>query len=271
MSIHKEYTKVTVPALKEMKTNGEKITSLTAYDYTTAKLLDQAGIDIILVGDSLSMVFAGEESTIPATMDQMIYHTTIVSKAVSRAMVVGDMPFMSYQGSTDKAIENAGRFLKESRANAVKIEGGKRNISLIEKLVGMGIPVMGHLGLTPQSIEQFGSYKLKAKENEEAEQLKEDAMALQDAGCFSIVLEKIPSDLAKHVSESIDIPTIGIGAGVDCDGQVLVTNDMLGLFDEFKPKFVRRYNSLAEQMRENFKSYVADVKSSEFPNTKESF
>jgi 3-methyl-2-oxobutanoate hydroxymethyltransferase len=271
MSVHKEYKKITAPVLKEMKANGEKIACLTAYDYSMAGLLDQSEIDLILIGDSLAMVVAGEESTIPATMDQMVYHSKIVAKAVKRAMVIADMPFMSYQIDKKEAIRNAGRFMQESGVNGVKIEGAGRNIELITELSEMGIPVMGHLGLTPQSIEKFGSYKLQAKNNEEAEKLIQDAKDLEKTGVFSIVLEKIPSDLAKKVSEAISVPTIGIGAGVDCDGQILVTNDMLGLFDAFKPKFVRRYNNLADQIRENLKSYSNDVKSNSFPNESESF
>lgn len=271
MSIHKEYKRITVPVLKEMKANGEKISALTAYDYSTAKILDSSGIDFILIGDSLAMVFAGEESTIPSTMEQMLYHSKIVSKAVSRSFVVGDMPFMSYQVSIPEALRNAGRFLQESGVNAVKIEGGKRNIELINRLTEIGIPVVGHIGLTPQSIEQFGSYKLRAKESSEANILLEDAIALEKAGCCSIVLEKVPSKLATKISQSISIPTIGIGAGNGCDGQILVTNDMLGLFDDFKPKFVRRYNNLAEQMRKNISDFNSDVKNSSFPNESESF
>jgi 3-methyl-2-oxobutanoate hydroxymethyltransferase len=271
MSVHQQVKQVTIPKLLEMKSKGEKITALTAYDYSFAKILDQAGIEIILVGDSLSMVFAGEITTLPTTMDQMLYHTKIVAKAVKRAMVIGDMPFMSYQNTLKDAINNAARFLKEAGAYGVKIEGGKRNLKLIEKLVEIGIPVMGHLGLTPQSINQFGSYKTRGATTDEAKLILEDSKMLEDVGCFSLVLEKIPKLLAADISKQLKIPTLGIGAGSSCDGQILVTSDMLGLFDDFKPKFVRRYNNLAEQIRLNTKNYIEDVKKQQFPNNEESY
>jgi 3-methyl-2-oxobutanoate hydroxymethyltransferase len=263
--------KITIPDIIALKQKGKKITALTAYDYLTAGMLDEAGIDIILVGDSLGMVVAGYSNTLPVTMDHMIYHSSIVSRAVKNALVVGDMPFMSYQASIEQGIENAGRFLQEAGAEAVKIEGGRIVLPLVEKLVQLGIPVMGHLGLLPQSIHKYGSYKLQGKDPEVAQQLKEDALMLQNAGCFSIVLEKIPAKLAKEVSQSLTIPTIGIGAGPQCDGQILVSHDMLGIFDQFKPRFVRRYANLAKQMRDAFQNYVKDVQSGKFPTEDESF
>jgi 3-methyl-2-oxobutanoate hydroxymethyltransferase len=263
--------KLTVPDIVELKNKAEKITALTAYDYLMAELLDTTGIDIILVGDSVGMVVAGKTTTLEVTMDQMIYHTRIVGQAVKRALVVADMPFLSYQPSMEMGIHNAGRFLKETGAQAVKIEGGEIFAPLIQKLVQMGIPVMGHLGLLPQSIHKYGSYKLQGKDPEIAEQLKQDAKILEEAGIFSLVLEKIPAELAGEITNSIRIPTIGIGAGSHCDGQILVSHDMLGIFDKFQPKFVRRYAQLAEEMREAFKQYIHDVKSGNFPNEDESF
>lgn len=271
MSTQSEIKKITIPDIVALKQTGKRVTALTAYDYLMAGMLDGAGIDIILVGDSLGMVVAGHSNTLPVSMDQMIYHTNIVSRAVKHALVVGDMPFMSYQASMEQGIENAGRFLKEAGAEAVKIEGGRIVLPLVEKLIQLGIPVMGHLGLLPQSIHKYGSYKLQGKDPEVASQIKEDALMLQNAGCFSIVLEKIPVNLAREISQSLSIPTIGIGAGPHCDGQILVSYDMLGIFDQFKPRFVRRYANLADQMRAAFQSYIKDVRSGTFPTEDESF
>ncbi|MBN2415172.1 3-methyl-2-oxobutanoate hydroxymethyltransferase [bacterium] len=257
--------------LRAMKEKGEKIVSLTAYDYTMARLLEEAGVDIILVGDSAAMVCGGHEHTLPVTMDQMIYHTQMVSRGVSRALLVADMPFLSFQVNPDEAVRNAGRFLKEAGADAVKLEGGAPVIETVQRLVDAGIPVMGHLGLTPQSIRNFGGYRLRGKEKEEADQYRRDARLLEDAGAFSIVLEKIPAALAAEITREIAIPTIGIGAGPDCDGQVLVTYDMLGLFEEFKPKFVRRYAELATDIRNAVQRYADDVRQSRFPSAKESY
>ena len=271
MSSHQNRKKVTVPEMMTMKTRGEKIAALTAYDYLTAEMLDEAGMDIILVGDSAGMVIAGHETTLPITIDEMIFMTKNVRRGVKKALLVADMPFLSYQTSITEGIKNAGRFLKEAQAEAVKVEGGKVVTELVSKLVEYGIPVMGHLGLTPQSINKFGSYKLQGSDSETANILMKDAKLLEEAGAFSIVLEKIPADLARQISESIKIPTIGIGAGPHCDGQVLVSHDMLGIFDKFKPKFVRRYAELGNLMRQAFTEYIKDVKSNEFPNNDESF
>ena len=271
MSSHQNRKKVTVPEIMTMKTRGEKIAALTAYDYLTAEMLDEAGMDIILVGDSAGMVIAGHETTLPITLDEMIFMTKNVRRGVKKALLVADMPFLSYQTSITEGIKNAGRFLKEAQAEAVKVEGGKVVTELVSKLVEYGIPVMGHLGLTPQSINKFGSYKLQGSDSETANILMKDAKLLEEAGAFSIVLEKIPADLARQISESIKIPTIGIGAGPHCDGQVLVSHDMLGIFDKFKPKFVRRYAELGNLMRQAFTEYIKDVKSNEFPNNDESF
>jgi 3-methyl-2-oxobutanoate hydroxymethyltransferase len=271
MSTHQSAKKITVPDILDMKKRGEKIAALTAYDYLMAELLDEAGMDIILVGDSAGMVVAGNKTTLPISMEEMLYHTRMVSKGVKKALLVADMPFLSYQVSISSGIENAGRFLKEAGAEAVKVEGGKVVAELVSKLVDYGIPVMGHLGLTPQSINKFGSYKLQGAEEKTANILKRDANLLEEAGVFSLVLEKVPANLAKDISESISIPTIGIGAGPFCDGQVLVSHDMLGLFDKFKPKFVRRYASLGEDIRKAFGEYIRDVKNSSFPNPDESF
>ncbi|MGE5439597.1 MAG: 3-methyl-2-oxobutanoate hydroxymethyltransferase, partial [Bacteroidota bacterium] len=253
------------------KQKGIKIAALTAYDFITAKLLDQAGVDLILVGDSLSNVFQGNETTLPVTMDEMIYHTKAVSKGVDRAMVVVDLPFMSYQANVEEGFRNAGRIMKETPAGGVKLEGGERVAQTVRKITEAGIPVMGHIGLTPQSIHQFGSYKARGKEEDEARQLLKDAKILEEAGAFSIVLEKIPADLAKQITGSISIPTIGIGAGVHCDGQILVTPDMLGLNVDFHPRFVRNYAKLAEDMVEAVKNYVKDVKEKGFPSESESY
>lgn len=271
MSSHQDRKKVTVPQIVAMKERGEKIAALTAYDYLTAEMLDEAGMDIILVGDSAGMVIAGHETTLPITLEEMIFITRNVRRGVKKALLIADMPFMSYQASISGGIKNAGRFLKEAKAEAVKLEGGKAVIELVEKLVGYGIPVMGHIGLTPQSINAFGTYKLQGADPKTADLLRRDAKLLEEAGVFSLVLEKIPASLAREISQSLKIPTIGIGAGPDCDGQVLVTNDMLGIFDKFKPKFVRRYAELGQQMRQAFSAYIKDVKNSEFPNIDESF
>ena len=263
--------KITIPLLKKMKREGEKIACLTAYDWLMASLLDTAGIDLILVGDSGAMVFAGHETTLPITMDQMIYHTQAVSRGVKRALLIADMPFLSYQISPEKALENAGRFLKEGGAEGVKIEGGEPMGEIIHKLVNVGIPVMGHLGLTPQSIRAFGGYRVRGKGIEEAEELKRDAKILEQAGVFSIVLEKIPATLAEEITSSVSIPTIGIGAGPHCDGQILVTHDMLGLFESFKPKFVRRYTELAQIIRNATEQYINDIKKGKYPSKEESY
>lgn len=262
--------KVTAKSIRQMK-SGEKIAVLTAYDSLMAQLLDEAGIDAILVGDSVGMVCAGYETTLPVTMDQIIYHTKSVRKGVKRALLIGDMPFMSYQTSIAEALRNAGRFLQEAGAEAVKIEGGRGMAETIRKMTMVGIPVMGHLGLTPQSIHRFGDYQVRGKEPEEAQRLLEDAQIIEEAGCFSVVLEKIPADLAQQITRRIGIPTIGIGAGPHCDGQVLVAHDMLGLFEKFKPKFVRHYARLAEEMRRAFRAYVTDVKGEKFPSAQESY
>lgn len=271
MSTHQNRKKVTVPEIIAMKERQEKIAALTAYDYLTAEMLDEAGMDIILVGDSAGMVIAGHETTLPITMDEMIFITRNVRRGVKKALLVADMPFLSYQTSISDGIKNAGRFLKEAEAEAVKVEGGKAVAELVAKLAGYGIPVMGHLGLTPQSINKFGSYKLQGSDSETAAILMKDAKLLEEAGAFSIVLEKVPADLARQISELIKIPTIGIGAGPNCDGQVLVTHDMLGIFDKFQPKFVRRYAEIGEIMRKAFTDYIKDVKGNEFPNKDESF
>lgn len=267
----KDNKHITTKVLKQMKANGDKISMLTAYDFMTAKLLDETGIEIILVGDSVGNVIQGYETTIPVTLEEMIYHTKIVKKAVKNAIVVGDMTFMSYQVGTEDAIRNCGKMLKLTECDAVKMEGGKHITETVRRVVEIGIPVMGHLGLTPQSIHEFGSYKTRGKTEEEAEQIYNDALALEKAGCFTIVLEKIPMELGKKISEAISIPTIGIGAGPHCDGQVLVLQDMMGMNEEFKPRFVRRYMNLAEDMRNALKSYIKDIKSGDFPTEEESY
>lgn len=244
---------------------------LTAYDFTMAQIIDQAGIEIILVGDSASNVMAGFETTVPMTLDHMIYHTSCVVRGVDRALVIADMPFMSYQVTAKEALINAGRMMKEAGAHAVKMEGGKPIIDTVKKIVDAGIPVMGHLGLTPQSIYKFGTYKVRATDEEEAQDLISDAKLLQEAGCFSIVLEKIPAKLAERVSKELDIPTIGIGAGAGCDGQVLVLHDMLGLNKGFNPRFLRRYADLHSNMTEAVQQYISDVKSKDFPNDDEQY
>ena len=267
----KDYKRVTTNTLVEMKQNGEKISMLTAYDFTLAKIIDGAGIDVILVGDSASNVMAGYETTLPITLDQMIYHAASVVRAVNRALVVVDMPFGSYQGNSLEALSSAIRIMKESGGHSVKLEGGSEIIESVERILTAGIPVMGHLGLTPQSIYKFGTYTVRAKEQEEADKLLADAKLLEDAGCFALVLEKVPAQLAKKVAESINIPVIGIGAGGGVDGQVLVLHDMLGMTHEFNPRFLRRYLSLFDEITGAVKSYVSDVKSTDFPNEKEQY
>jgi len=254
-----------------MKKTGEKIVMLTGYDYLVAKYLDQVGVDVILVGDSLGNVVHGYETTLPVTVDDMIYHAKAVKRAVKNALIVVDMPFMSFQTSIDDAVRNAGRIMKEVGVGAVKLEGGEYIADIVRHLVKIGIPVMGHLGLTPQAINKFGTYEVRAQTKEEAEELLRDAKVLAEAGVFAIVLEKIPATLAKKVTDTVPVPTIGIGAGPHCDGQVLVVYDMLGLTEEFKPRFVRRYTELAEIMRDAFRAYINDVKSRQFPSDKESY
>ena len=254
-----------------MKNKGEKITALTAYEALFARFLDECDIDCVLVGDSAGMIFAGQETTLPVTMDDMIYHTRSVRRAITNALLVVDMPFMSFQVSIQDALCNAGRLCKEAGAEAVKMEGGQRIVPQVKACVEAGIPVMGHLGMTPQSVNQFGGFKIQAKKNDDAEKLKQDALALQDAGVFAIVLEKIPSVLAKEVTELLSVPTIGIGAGPHTDGQILVTQDMLGMYEKFKPKFVRRYAELAHDIKSAISHYAKDVKASQFPNEEESF
>jgi 3-methyl-2-oxobutanoate hydroxymethyltransferase len=271
MSTNLNNDKKTIPDILTMKKNGEKICALTAYDFLMAEILDNVGVDIILVGDSVSMVFAGHSTTLPVNMDEMLYHARIVGKAVRRSLVIVDMPFMSYQVSIEKGLENAGRFLKGANVQGVKIEGGENVENLTIKLVGAGIPVMGHIGLMPQSILRYGNYKIQGNDPQIAKQLKRDAKILEQSGAFSIVLEKIPSNLAEEITNSISIPTIGIGAGPHCDGQILVTHDLLGIFDKFKPRFVRRYAELGTIMREAFQNYKDDVKSGNFPAPGEYF
>ena len=271
MSVHSEIKKITTETLRKMKFDKEKITMLTAYDYTTAKMVDAGGVDSILIGDSAANVMAGFETTLPITLDQLIYHTQCVVRGVERALIVADLPFGSYQSNSEKALESAVRMMKEGGAHAVKIEGGIEIQKSIKKIVNAGIPVMGHLGLTPQSIYQFGTYKVRAKEDAEAEKLLSDAKLLEDLGCFALVLEKIPAELAKKVSESISIPTIGIGAGPDCDGQVLVYQDMVGMNQGFSPKFLRRYLDLYAEITGAVSQYVKDVKAVNFPNKNESY
>jgi len=267
----KNYKRITTKSLVEMKNNGVKIAMLTAYDYTMAKIVDNAGIDIILVGDSASNVMAGHETTLPITLDQMIYHASSVIRAVERCLVVVDLPFGSYQGNSRNALDSAIRIMKESGGHAVKLEGGSEISESITRILAAGIPVMGHLGLTPQSIYKFGSYTVRAKEEEEAEKLKEDALTLERLGCFAIVLEKVPAKLAAEVAKSISIPVIGIGAGNGVDGQVLVTHDMLGMSHEFHPRFLRRYLDLYTEMTNAFQNYIKDVKSLDFPNDDEQY
>jgi 3-methyl-2-oxobutanoate hydroxymethyltransferase len=254
-----------------MKAQGEKIAALTAYDYLMALFLDDAGIDLILVGDSGAMVFSGYESTIPITVDEMIYHTKAASRGIKRALLVADMPFLSFQISPEEALRNAGRFIKEGGAEAVKVEGGEPMAETVRRIVNAGIPVMGHLGLTPQSINRFGGYKVQARTEPEVDKLISDAIALEQAGVFSIVLEKIPATAAKKVTETVTVPTIGIGAGPHCDGQILVTHDILGLFEKFRPRFVRVYAELGREIREACARYTEDVKLIKFPGPEESY
>ncbi|GET19992.1 3-methyl-2-oxobutanoate hydroxymethyltransferase [Prolixibacter denitrificans] len=271
MSVHKEVKRVTTHVLSEMKLRGEKISMLTAYDYSMARLVDEAGIDVILVGDSASNVMAGNETTLPITLDQMIYHGKSVVKAVNRALVVVDLPFGTYQGDSKEALISSIRIMKETHADAVKMEGGKEVIQSVERILSAGIPVMGHLGLMPQSIHKYGTYTVRAKQDAEAEKLIEDARLLEEAGCFAIVLEKIPAALGERVAKELKIPVIGIGAGGGVDGQVLVIHDMLGITQEFSPRFLRRYHNLATEIKGAVGNYIQDVKSQDFPNDKEQY
>ena len=271
MSVRKDYKKITTNTLQEMKQHGEKISMLTAYDYTLARIVDGAGIDIILVGDSASNVMAGHETTLPITINEIIYHASSVIRAISRCLVVVDMPFGSYQGNSKEALYNAIRIMKETGGHSVKLEGGSEIIESIERILTAGIPVMGHLGLTPQSIYKFGTYSVRAKKEDEANKLIEDAKLLEKTGCFAIVLEKVPAKLAKSVSENVSIPIIGIGAGPDVDGQVLVLHDMLGMTHEFNPRFLRRYLNLYDEISGAVKNYVSDVKQKNFPNESEQY
>ncbi len=273
MSVHKkvEAKRITTHTIQAMKNVGEKITMLTAYDFSMARILDAAGIDMILVGDSASNVMAGHETTLPITLDQMIYHACSVVRGIKRCLVVVDLPFGSYQGNSKKALASAIRIMKESGAHAIKLEGGDEVLDSVERILSAGVPVMGHLGLTPQSIYKFGTYTVRAKEEAEAAKLIADAKKLQKAGCFALVLEKIPAELAKKVAESLDIPVIGIGAGNDVDGQVLVVHDMLGITHEFNPRFLRRYLNLYDEIKGAVNQYVDDVKSRDFPNEKEQY
>ncbi len=271
MSVHNDVKKITTHILQQMKEDGEKISMLTGYDFSMARIIDTAGIDVILVGDSASNVMAGHETTLPITLDQMIYHASSVVRAVKRALVVVDLPFGSYQGNSIEALSSAIRIMKESGGHAVKMEGGQEILESINRILTAGIPVMGHLGLTPQSIYKFGTYVVRAKENEEAEQLIADAKALEAEGCFAIVLEKIPAQLASRVAKEIKIPIIGIGAGNGVDGQVLVVHDMLGINNEFNPRFLRKYHNLYQEMLGSFENYIEDVKSGDFPNESEQY
>ena len=268
---NKNYKRITTNSLLELKNNGEKISMLTAYDYTLANIIDNAGIDIILVGDSASNVMAGHETTLPITLDEMIYHASSVVRAVDRALVVVDMPFGTYQGNSKKALDSAIRIMKETGGHTVKLEGGSEIIDSVKRILSAGIPVMGHLGLTPQSIYKFGTYTVRAKEVEEANKLIEDAKLLEKSGCYAIVLEKIPSKLAKKVAENLNIPVIGIGAGANVDGQVLVLHDMLGMNHEFNPRFLRRYLNLYDEITKGVKQYIFDVKKVDFPNKDEQY
>ncbi|WP_432713710.1 3-methyl-2-oxobutanoate hydroxymethyltransferase [Pedobacter sp.] len=271
MSVNKEVKRITTHTLQEMKERGEKIAMLTAYDYSMATILGDAGLDVLLVGDSASNVMAGHETTLPITLDQMIYHAQGVVRGAGRAFVVVDLPFGTYQGNSKEALNSAIRIMKESGAHGVKLEGGQEIVESVQRIITAGIPVMGHLGLTPQSIYKFGTYTVRAKSEIEAEKLKSDVLVLQEAGCFAIVLEKIPAQLAKVVTESLHIPTIGIGAGMHCDGQVLVVNDMIGLTKGFRPRFLRQYLDLYEGIKDAAASYINDVKGNSFPNEKEQY
>lgn len=263
--------KVTTHSLTEMKQEGRRIAALTAYDFLMAQALDESGIDVILVGDSAAMVVQGRHTTVPVTLDQMLYHGQVVAKGVQRALVIADLPFLSYQVNSDEALRNAGRMVKEALVEGVKVEGGRTIAPTVARLVEVGIPVMGHLGLTPQSIHKFGTYKVRATEPEEAELLRADALTLQDAGAFAIVIEKVPAGLAMSISSELEIPVIGIGAGAGCDGQILVSHDMLGLYTKFHPRFVRRYAELGQGMRDAFRAYIKDVQDGDFPNDDESY
>jgi 3-methyl-2-oxobutanoate hydroxymethyltransferase len=271
MSVQKEIKRVTTKTLQEMKNNGEKISMLTAYDFSMAQMVDEAGIDVILVGDSASNVMAGHETTLPITLDQMIYHASSVIRGTSRALVVVDLPFGSYQGNSKEALTSAIRVMKETGAHAIKLEGGEEVVESVKRILSAGVPVMGHLGLTPQSIYKFGTYVVRAREEEEAMKLIQDAHLLQEAGCFAIVIEKVPAKLAERVAKEVSIPIIGIGAGGGVDGQVLVLHDLLGINTEFKPRFLRKYLNLHEQIVGAIGNYVKDVKSKDFPNESESY
>ncbi|MBW2631244.1 MAG: 3-methyl-2-oxobutanoate hydroxymethyltransferase [Deltaproteobacteria bacterium] len=271
MSKQGKINKITTSVVQKMKMEGEKISMLTAYDYSTAAVMDEAGVDIILIGDSLGMVVLGYDSTLPVTMEDMIHHTKAVSRAAKRAMIIGDMPFMSYQISVEEALRNAGRFMKEAGAHGVKLEGGKEVAEAVMKITSSGIPLMGHLGLTPQSVHQLGGYKVQGKDDKTAKKMMEDAKILEEAGAFSIVLECVPARLAEKISRSLTIPTIGIGASVGCDGQVLVVNDMLGMFEKFTPKFVKKYANLNIDMRTAIEQYIGEVKDKKFPDEEHSF
>jgi len=271
MSVHKDVKRITTHVLQEMKSNNEKISMLTGYDYSMAKILDKAGVDIILVGDSASNVMAGHETTLPITLNEMIYHASSVVRAVERALVVVDLPFGSYQGNSREALSSAIRIMKETGGHSVKLEGGKEVLESIQRILTAGIPVMGHLGLTPQSIYKFGTYTVRAKEEEEAQRLIEDAKLLEDAGCFALILEKIPAALGAQVAKALTIPVIGIGAGGGMDGQVLVSHDMLGINNDFNPRFLRKYHNLYEEMFKSFQSYIKDVRSGDFPNENEQY
>jgi 3-methyl-2-oxobutanoate hydroxymethyltransferase len=264
-------TKVTIHTLRAMKERGEKIAVLTAYDATFARLLDEAGVDVLLVGDSLGMVIQGHETTLPVTLDEIIYHCRAVARGAQRAQVVGDMPFMSYQASIEQGLVNAGRMIKEGGCSAVKLEGGAQHVELVRRLVGAGIPVMGHIGLTPQSFHQMGGFKVQGREPGGKKRLLDDARALADAGAYAIVLEGIPSEIAAEITAELSVPTIGIGAGAGCDGQVLVCYDLLGMDDSFKPKFVRRYEQLSLRIRTAAQAFVGDVRGGTFPSAAESF
>lgn len=263
--------KITVHTLRRMKQAGKVISALTAYDFLMAELLDQAGVDVILAGDSAGMVVQGLDTTVNVTMEQMLYHSTVVARAVQRALVVGDLPFMTYQVNSDEALRNAGRMIQNAGVECVKVEGGEQLCGTIRRIVDVGIPVMGHLGLTPQSIHKFGTYQVRARDPEEAEQVRRDARALQDAGVSAIVLEKVPAALGREISEELEVPVIGIGAGPHCDGQILVTHDMLGMYTRFHPRFVRRYAELADLMRQAFGNFVQDVRQRDFPSESESY
>lgn len=271
MSQHREFKRITTHTLQSMKQEGARISMLTVYDYSMARILDSAGVEVLLVGDSASNVMAGHETTLPITLDQMIYHAQSVVRGVQRALVVIDLPFGTYQGNSKRALDSAIRIMKESGAHAVKLEGGAEVADSVRRILSAGVPVMGHLGLTPQSIYQFGTYSVRARHEVEAKKLKEDAQLLQELGCFSIVMEKIPADLAREVTESLVIPTIGIGAGRHTDGQVLVTHDMLGITKEFRPRFLRRYRELYDDITLAVQEYIRDVKDRDFPNEQEQY